>query len=189
MKKYIGLAVIGSISTILISGCSGYGKLQYQTQYREKVTIQELIENSDDYHIHYFGYAINNSSGIMFDPKKDSKTLIPSDRWASVEGRERVTEVVNWLQIHNYPGYYLRLYKILGPDDKLYGYLFTGWNHVVFKVVDESTLFVYGLPDPPHYFDYGPEMKLPAASGWGIKNIIKFEIGKKADLVFWVRPS
>ncbi len=158
MRKFICLAVIGSISAILISGCSGYGKLKYQIQYREKVTIQELIENSDDYHIHYSGYAINNSSGIMFVPNKDGKTLKPSDRWSSVEDRERVTEVVSWLQIHNHPGYHLRLSKILGPDDQLYGYLFTGWHHVVFKVVDERTLFVYGLPDPPHYF--GPDPKI-----------------------------
>lgn len=159
MRKFICLAVICSIWAILISGCSGYGKLKYRSQYREKVTIQELIENSDDYHIHYSGYAINNSSGIMFDPKKDGKTLTPSDRWTSVEDRKRVTEVVSWLQLHNHPGYYLRLYKILGPDDQLYGYLFTGWHHVVFKVVDERTLFVYGLPDPPHYFGPDPEKR------------------------------
>lgn len=165
MKKYIDLAVIGAISVILIFGCSGYGKLKYQSQYREKVTIQKLIENSDDYYIYYSGYAINNSSGIMFDPKKDNKTLMPSNAWTKVEGNERVSEVVSWLKIQNSPGYFLRLFKILGPNDQLFGYLFTGWQHVVFKVVDERTLFVYGLPDPPHYFDYGPE--------------IKFEIGKK----------
>lgn len=95
----------------------------------------------------------------MFDPKKDSKMLTPSDRWTRVEGRESVTEVIRWLQVHNHPNYYLRLYKILGPDDQLYGYLFTGWHHVVFKVVDERTLFVYGLPDPPHYFGTDPEIR------------------------------
>ena len=95
----------------------------------------------------------------MFDPKKDGKTLVPSDKWTKVEDQESVSEIVSWLQIHNFPGYFLRLYKILGPNDQLFGYLFTGWHHVVFKVVDERTLFVYGLPDPPHYFGPDPEIR------------------------------
>ena len=34
-----------------------------------------------------------------------------------------------------------------------YGYLFTGWSHIVLKKIDDDTLSVYGLDDPPEYLD------------------------------------
>ena len=90
----------------------------------------------------------------MFDPKNDTKTLSPSDRWIKIEGVERISEVVNWIKVYDHQGNAPVLRSIHGPDNQLYGYLFTGWYHAVFKVVDEKTLFAYDLPQPPHYY-YG----------------------------------
>lgn len=155
IKKHIYLALIGFLSIILLTGCSGYGTLRYHSESGENISIEDLIANSNNYHIYYSGYAENNSSGIMFDPKNDTKTLSPSRRWIKIEGRERVSEVVSWIMIYDNPGNAPALRSIHGPGGQLYGYLFTGWYHAVFKVVDEKTLFAYDLPQPPHYY-YGP---------------------------------
>lgn len=154
VKRYILLAIIGLFAAILISGCSGYGKL-YPSRYDEKVTIQDLIENYEDYDVYFSGYDTDNPSGIMFDPRNDNRTLKPSDRWMKIEDQETASEVVGWIQIQDLPSYYVGLRRILGPDDHLYGYLFSVWHHVYAKVVDERTLLVYDLPEPPYY--YGPE--------------------------------
>ena len=158
--RYIYLAVTGLLSFILISGCSGYGSLQHQSGYRKDITIEELTKNWDDYNVYYSGYALNNPSGIMFDPKNDDKTLTPSDRWVKIDSEGDVSEVVSWIDINDFPWYHAGLHKILGPDGEFYGFLYTGWYGIAAKATDDGTLLVYDLPDPPQY--YGPSAEIKA---------------------------
>ncbi len=153
-RRYISLSVTSLVFVFLMYGCAGYGKIRPLPGDGDKLTVQELIENSDDYNIYYSGYSTNNPSGILFDPKRDNKTLVPGDGWIKVEGRETVSEIVSWIQILDFPWYMPELFSILDSDEQSYGYLFTGWHHLVSKVVDESTLFVNDLPSPPQYYDY-----------------------------------
>jgi hypothetical protein len=153
-EKNMRLARLALLAVIVISGCSDYGKLKNQPPYGEQVTIQDLVENLNDYTVYYSGYAVNNPSGILFDPKDDNKILVLSNRWIKFEAQEEVLEVVSWIKIQDFPHGYPGLYRILGLDNEVYGYLFTGWNHLVAKSIDKKTLFVYDLPPPPHY--YGP---------------------------------
>ena len=154
IRRYISLSVTSLIFVFLMYGCAGYGKIRHLSGAGDKLTVQELIENSNDYNIYYSGYDTNNPSGILFDPKRDNKTLVPSDRWIKVESRETASEIVSWIQVQDFPWYMPGLLSILDSDDQFYGYVFTGWNHVVTKVVDENTLVVYDLPAPPQY--HGP---------------------------------
>jgi len=156
MKKYIRLALMAFVSASIISGCSGYGKIRLQSLYGDDVTIEKLQENLPDYTVYYAGYAVNNPSGIIFDPKNDTKTLMPSERWTKLDDRESVIEVISWIKIQDSSNFYPRLYSILGPDDQFYGYLFSAWDHLLTKVVDGKTLWVYDLPEPPHYYENGP---------------------------------
>ena len=153
MKKCIHLTTLGFVLVILMSGCSGYGKLRLESEYRG-VTIQDLEGNTDDYTIYYSGYGPDNTSGIMFDPKGDNRTLLPSDRWIELQSPKKVSEIVSWIQTEDFPGFYPQLYRILGPHGEFYGYLYTGWQRVVTKETDKNTLLVYDLPAPPQY--YGP---------------------------------
>lgn len=164
MKRYMRIALMAVVLMYIISGCSGYGKLRLQSRYGDDVTIEKLQENLPDYTIYYAGYAVNNPSGIIFDPKNDNKTLMPSERWTKLDDKESVIEVISWIKIQDSSDFYPRLYRILGPGDQLYGYLFSAWDHLMTKVVDDKTLRVYDLPDPPHY-EYGPddETKTPAS--------------------------
>jgi hypothetical protein len=164
IKRYIRLALMAVVLMYIIPGCSGYGKLRLQSRYGDDVTIEKLQENSSDYTVYYAGYAVNNPSGIMFDPKNNDKTLLPSDRWTKLDDKESVIEVISWIKIQDSSYYHPRLYRILGPDDQFYGYLYSAWDHLLTKVVDGKTLWVYDLPAPPHYED-GPdgEQKTPAS--------------------------
>jgi hypothetical protein len=164
MKRYIRLALMAIVIIYIITGCSGYGKLRLQSRYGDDVTMEKLKENLPEYTVYYAGYAVNNPSGIMFDPKNDNKTLTPSERWTKLDERESVIEVISWIKIQDSSYYYPRLYRILGPDDQFYGYLYSAWNHLLTKAVDGKTLWVYDLPAPPHYED-GPddEAKTPGS--------------------------
>ncbi|MBW2606411.1 MAG: hypothetical protein JRD05_02115 [Deltaproteobacteria bacterium] len=151
--KLSHVTIITIISAIIITGCSGYGKLVITSKNEAEVTIEQLIKNSDDYDIHYFGHGEKFVSGIIFDPKKDNKKLLPGDMWVEINEQTTISDIVKRIKGSDFPGFIPTLYKIVGPDGVFYGYLFTGWFHIVLKKIDDDTLSVYGLNDPPEYLD------------------------------------
>ena len=151
--KLFHVTIITIISAIIIIGCSGYGKLLIESKNKAGVTIDELIENSDEYDIHHFGHGEKFVSGIIFDPKKDNKKLLPGDRWVGIDEQTTISDIVKRIKGSDFPRFVPTLYKIVGPDGVFYGYLFTGWSHIVLKKIDDDTLSVYGLDDPPEYLD------------------------------------
>ena len=75
-RAYVSIFII-AILIFLMSGCAEYGKLRVESQdvynantrYSEKMTIQKLLKNWQDYDIYYAGYKASQATGIMFDPK------------------------------------------------------------------------------------------------------------------------
>ncbi len=157
--KLFHVTIITIISAFIITGCSGYGKLVIESKNEDEVTIEKLIKNSDDYDIHYFGHGKKFVSGIIFDPKKDNKKLLPGDMWVEINEQTTVSDIVKRIKGSDLLGFSPTFYKIVGPDGEFYGYLFTGWFHIVLKKIDDDTLSVYGLDDPPEYLDGGPSVK------------------------------
>ena len=143
------------VLAVLLAGCAGYGQTEFIPSGDNQMTIEYLIEHSDEYVAHYSGYAPNNPSGLIFDPRNEGRALQPSERWVPISGPDAIREVKRWLDLGDLPGYYLSLRRIRGAEGNLYGYVYTGWQHLVMRQVDESTLYVYDLPDPPHYYGSG----------------------------------
>ena len=152
-REYVSIFII-TILILLISGCANYGKLRVESQdvynansrYSEKMTIEKLLNNWQDYDIYYAGYKSTRATGIMFDPKNDDRKLIHG-WWEKIDSKEKLDTVVKWIgfRAQHYYGNYL--YSMIGPDQKLYGYVFTPYNHVVFKSVDANSMYVYYLDD------------------------------------------
>ena len=150
-NKYTYAGIIVFIVVFLISGCAsltGYGKIRLQPRHGERVTIQDLQQNWENYTIHYAGLSVSNPAGIMFDPKNDDRTLV-GDEWIKVEDKETVSEIISWIK--NYTEYNPQVWRILGPDNQFCGYLYYPHAHnenAVVKVVDDTTMYVYDLESP-----------------------------------------
>lgn len=163
-RKILYLPIIVYVLLFFIYGCSlfhGYGKLRQQSRDGNKITIQDLEENWNDYTIYYAGYygglSIKHPSAVMFDPKNDSKELV-GDKWTIVKDKSTLSELISSIQSQEtVDGFYPRLWRILGPDEQLYGFLFTAWDHVVTKVINNNTMWVYDLPMPPYLSIDGDE--------------------------------
>jgi hypothetical protein len=150
-EKYIPLVIIFFVLLSFVSGCLGsYGKIRPHSGKDESLTIHDLEKNWMDYAVHYAGLSPNRPLGVMFDPKNDGKTLLPgsSDRWKKIEDKKTLSEVIGWIKAQNFSAYNPMLYRVLGPDDQLYGYLFCGRSDVTIEVFDDRTMFVNDLPDP-----------------------------------------
>ena len=156
-EKKLYLTFIVFVLIFFTSGClqfSNYGKLREQSRDMNTLTIQDLEENWDDYIISYAGYygsiSIKHPSAVMFDPRNDSKELV-GDKWTMVKDKHTLSELLGSIQSQeSIGGLYPRLWKILGPDKQFYGFLFTAWDHVVAKVIDDTKMWVYDLPSPPY---------------------------------------
>ena len=139
---------------LLFSGCAsmltGYGKLRPQPMRGERVAIEELEENWEEYVIHYAGISVGTPAGIMFDPKDDDRTLT-GEKWIKVEDKETLSELIGWMK--TYTELNPQIWRILGPNNEFFGYLFypsyiMHADKVVIKVIDDKTMYVYDVESP-----------------------------------------
>jgi len=150
-EKHISLIIIFFVLLCFMSGCLGsFGKIRPQSRKGETLTIDDLEKNWTDFTVHYAGSSPNRPLGVMFDPKNDAKNLLPgsNDRWIKIDDKKTLSEVIGWIKVQSFADYNSMLYKVLGPDDQFYGYLFCGSTDVTIEVFDDSTMFVNDLPDP-----------------------------------------
>jgi hypothetical protein len=150
MKKYVTGAILLTGFVLIFSGCLGQGTYRVVPAVSGNVTIQTLMENWQDYNVYYAGLEVNNPSAVMFDPKNDDR-VIAVDRWSKVESRELLTGLIDSIQRQvNLTPYYPRLFEIRSPDGHLYGFIFTAWDVVLTKMIDDRTMFVFDIPLPPY---------------------------------------
>jgi hypothetical protein len=151
MRKNLVLPWAVLLIGLLASGCalSQYGNIRLPDK-SDAVTVRTLQESWQDYEVHYAGSHAGHPSAVMFDRKDDGR-VITTERWSRVERKESLDRLIYSIEIQlPIAGFYPRLWKILGPDGHLYGYMFTAWDHAVIREVDEKTLFVNDLPLPPY---------------------------------------
>jgi hypothetical protein len=148
MKKYLYLISV-NLALILLLGCAakgGYGKLRIQYGRVDKVTIDQLAEQWRDYDIYYAGVRIPSVSAIVFDPKGDDRKLTYHEWWEPVKSSEDLHDLIGGLRVAEFIP---ELWQIRGPDNQIYGYMFTAWSHAYIKVIDGKTMWIDDMTLPP----------------------------------------
>jgi len=150
MKMKKRLASVSLICLFFVfAGCGSYGKLRLQYGPGETMTTQQLKENWEKYHILATGVEPNVPSAIIFDRKDDGREII-GERWWELKDYEAVSETIGWIEVQPLIGvFYPRLWKMLGPDEHLYGYMFTAWTEAVMTIGEDKTMRVMDLPVSP----------------------------------------
>ncbi|MFC1533121.1 hypothetical protein ACFL7M_07140 [Thermodesulfobacteriota bacterium] len=138
--KHGYMAAIGLLLTILLGGCSGYGKIMVIPR-SETVTIEDLEKNQHKYNVFYAGWHDFDPSCILFDPKEDNKKVI-GNRWDLAKDPQWVSKKISWMK--SFSKVYPVLQGIYGPDGQIYGFLYCieGANTAV-KAIDDNTLYIY----------------------------------------------
>ncbi|MGB2928724.1 MAG: hypothetical protein WBB70_07425 [Desulfobacterales bacterium] len=151
-KKYIFLSVL--LIALIISGCvswqKNYGKLKTIPNGPNHLTIQNLIDKWDDYHIYcsdqYAGPSFRSPLGIMFDPKNND-TMLVGDRWKKVSDQKTLADMTKRISLATQHEPWLN--EILGPDGRFYGYLYYSYGVVTLKMVGDKKMYVFNLEEPP----------------------------------------
>lgn len=143
LKKSMVLVVVGIVLLHFISGCvSSRAKIRRV----KDVTLQDIVNEKDKYHIYYAGSS-SRPIAILVDLKNDDVKLV-GDRWTKTEDEGALSSLVEAVQ-----GFTLSTITARS-DDKLFGYFsrtkYTetsspsatrGYNPLA-KIVDESTVNV-----------------------------------------------
>ena len=135
-----GLVLLG-----LLSGCGvsqNYGKNVAASRGPNPMAIQTLTENWQDYTIYYSGVSAQRPYAVAFDPKNDDKTL-DCKGWTKIGSEESLTNILGMMKTFMTGSQ--KLFKILGPDDHLYGYLYTPVGAAKSKVTGPNTLLLYTI--------------------------------------------
>lgn len=152
--KYITVAALPIL--LIISGCTGYGKLTLPPKSETDALLDDLLSRTDQYVVHNHGNNQKLVSGILFDPKEDTKQIrIEDAMWQEISDAQAIASIVNIILTTDEPNYFPNVYQVTDSEGNFYGYLITGWTGVVIKPVDDKTVKVYGLKGPPEYL-YGP---------------------------------
>ncbi|MBW2000049.1 MAG: hypothetical protein JRJ29_19075 [Deltaproteobacteria bacterium] len=149
-KKGSSMIALG-VALLLLSACVSAGPgerarvVAQSGKTGNKVTIQQLQENWQDYFIHYSGVKITQPVGILFDPKGDGKTIKVGSWWGKVEDRKRLRTAVEWMNARSSASF-PQVSLILGPNEQVFGYVYT-YNPVPVRtrVISDTEIFVYDL--------------------------------------------
>lgn len=149
------LLFLGLSFLFMSFSCSeNYGRLIVQWKNADQMTIGDLAANWPGYLVYYAGPSSSFPSALLFDPKEDGRKIVP-DQWLPVKDRTQLHEIVGWLEFM--PTFRPTLFTIFGPDEKIYGYLYSYKTDVLIKAVDDHTLWVSNIPVPPiNYGGSGP---------------------------------
>ena len=151
MKRYLFLATL--ILFFITHGCASLdklGRLRIQSA-DEEINIDYLMANWQRFYIYYDGNSLQDPWAILFDPKSDGKE-ISADAWQEVTDEEQLGTVYTWVRSRGQM--FVKLYRVLGPDLELYGYMYSKRKDVNIRAVDAKTLWVDNFPAPMDR--YGP---------------------------------
>jgi len=106
-------------------GCSDWKYRKLESA--EIITSTQLRQNWNDFIVYY-----RPNAGILYKLKNDGKIQVPG-KWVEVAREEMVTD--------NTVFYLTGVRKILGQDDKLYGYIVYSYRDSAFiKIIDANTV-------------------------------------------------
>ena len=138
-KRRIYCLLILMFLAASIFGCMASGKYGRLTLAGSDMTIEQLMTQWKEYHIFYAGVSVSQPNAILFDPRGDDRVITLHEYWAPVKNRSELSEIMGWM---GPVGSRAALYKIMGPGEQVFGYIYMSNMSPLIRVVDEKTLWI-----------------------------------------------
>ncbi len=138
--RFAGLAAL--IAGAL--GCAGIVKLQHEGGAARASVIQDLSAKWGSYTMFAAIWPGSRPVALLFDLQSDDRSIL-ADGWTKVDNPEDAASLIGDLHAGQSP----RLFRVLGPDGHLFGYLYTAVPGLQTQVVDAKTVRFYPVKPPP----------------------------------------
>jgi len=132
--------VMGLLAFFLISGCASLGIPERR---QTGMTIQDLERAWNEYTVYYSATSGGIPTAIMFAPKNNETRLV-GESWTRVEDRGTLSALI--FRIKAFSKHTSSTWGIIGPNNRLFGYIFTPSPRILMKAVDTHTVYVYRVP-------------------------------------------
>jgi hypothetical protein len=140
--------VTGMAFVLFIAGCAsereGRGRIVRQSFRGEKVTIEQLTEDFAKYDVYYSGVKPTVAESVLFCPKEGDTKITPDKWWIKVKEQAELKNIVKWMNtITYYHKTVPNVLSVLGPNSRLFGFVYCYNIPIETRVVSETDLMVY----------------------------------------------
>ena len=141
LYSFLGMTLL-FFTVQCVQQAKNMGQVRAQPKEGNEVTIQMLQENRQDYIIHKDGPYGGIPIAVMFDPKNDDKTITTDPGWDLIADQKALSDAIGWLKSRpSIP----RVYNITGPNDQVFGYVYTYTLNLPINVINDKKIFVERL--------------------------------------------
>jgi hypothetical protein len=147
-RAYKIMLVTGIAFVLFIAGCASEekarGKIVGQAFRGKKVTIIQLTEDFAKYDVYYSGVKPTVVDSVLFCPKEGETKITPDKWWIKVKEQAELKNLVKWMNtITHYHKNLPTVQLVLGPNSRLFGYVYSYNFQIDTRVVSEKDLIVY----------------------------------------------
>jgi hypothetical protein len=137
-KGMMTSVVLFVVMGLLIAGCAGGNYATLKPEDSGRVTLDTLVRDWQNYNILYGGTNPDRPIAVLFDPKSDGKNIEVEGRWWKASDEKTMLDAVGRIKMlqETVP----RLWKVMGPNDSLFGYVYTPLIRLNIVVVNENTI-------------------------------------------------
>ena len=136
------------LSTLLVTGCvtlKSSGLFVAPGYKGGTVTLKDIRDNLDNFDVFFMGLTEDMPTALLFDPKDDDKRVV-GDRWEKVSNLDKIDDMITFVK--SFTEFDPRLFAVMGPDNQVYGYLLSPRVGVGTRVIDDKTIYIYGIKSP-----------------------------------------
>lgn len=139
MANYRRLYPLVTMVMLFILSCAVPNAPRFQPlAHRDgQATLDDLKRDWENYSTSYGGGSVGLASALIFDPKDDDRCLV-GNGYITVSDKETLQRVIS--TIESYATFTPTVYKIYGPDEGFYGFVFTAFYRPLPNKVDDRTL-------------------------------------------------
>jgi hypothetical protein len=148
-KRLFGAVLVMAGLVLIVYGYGSYGNVRSQMDYGNRITVQGMVKDWQDYTIYFTGHGRGHPSAVLFEPKEGNRVIIP-DRWWKVKKYEILTDLVDSIQRQLPIGYYYpRLLELLArttTDMDVYLPRGITWSRRLLVIAPWSSMICHCLP-------------------------------------------
>jgi hypothetical protein len=147
-KKRKIMIVPGMVLVFMVVGCAGEltnrGRIVAQSLRGEKVTIEKLTEDFAKYDVYYSGVKPTVAESVLFCPKEGDTKITPDKWWIKVKDQAELKNIAKWMNTITYYHKTLPAVQlVMGPNSRLFGYVYSYNFQIDSRVVSDTELIVY----------------------------------------------
>lgn len=143
MRQVFRLSGLALAGLLLLSACAGIARLTPAPGEDQEAALQGLVDRWQDYRIFATVWRGDQVKAIIFDPKADDRKIL-AERWVQVQSKEELSRLMRQIRSGQTP----RLFDILGPQERLFGHIYTPIAGIQAQILDNQSIRVYEIKPP-----------------------------------------